>query len=335
MGSPSVCVVVLNWNGTEDTLACLRSVERLQYPNFSVLVVDNGSSRESLGALRAGLGTWTLLENGANLGFALGNNRGIEWALERGAEYVFLLNNDTVVDPACLKALVEVAESEPSVGIVGAVNFYFSKPDVIWYSGGMVDWRTGIMWDPTHEKTRDQLDGIPADWRTGEPWNPICEKTRDELDGIPPLRSVDHVAGSALLIKAPVIREIGLMDPRYFSYYEEAEWCIRAKRRGYRVLASLDARIWHKVSGSTSSFVHYLMVRNRGLFMLKNCPRRYLPVFLFRHFRSCLREARQAFRAGRRAEGIVTLIALRDFVLARFHEGSIERVQRLVPGVGC
>lgn len=309
--SPSVCVVVLNWNGTEDTLECLRSVERLQYPNFSVLVMDNGSSRESLDALRAGLGTATLLENGANLGFALGNNRGIEWALDRGAEYVFLLNNDTVVDSACLGTLVEVAESDPAVGIVGAVNFYLSRPDVIWYSGGIVDWRSGTLWDPTSEKTLAQLNGIPS------------------------IREVDDVAGSSLLIRASVVREIGLMDPRYFMYYEETEWCVRAKRRGYHVVASLDAKIWHKVSGSAGPLARYFMIRNRGLFMLRNCPRRRLPLSLFRYFRSHLREARQAFRSGRRAEGIVTLIALRDFVLARFHEGSIEKIREMMAGVPC
>ncbi len=308
--SPSVCVVILNWNGTEDTLACLRSVERLQYPNFFVLVVDNRSRRESLDALRAGLGTATLLENGANLGFARRNNRRIEWALERGAEYVFLLDDDTVVDPACLTALVEIAQHDASVGIVGAVNFYLSKPDVIWYSGGMVDWRTGTFWDPT------------------------CEKTLSQLGRIPSVREVDDVAGSALLIKASVVREIGLMDPRYFMYYEETDWCIRAKRRGYRVVASLDARIWHKVSGSTSSFVRYLMIRNRGLFMLKNCPRRRLPGFLLRYFRYSLQEAQQAFRSGCRAEAMITLMALRDFVLARFHEGSIEKIRELVAVAG-
>ncbi len=302
----SVCVVVLNWNGTDDTIKCLRSVERLRYPAFSVLVVDNGSRPETLGLLRAGLGTATLLENEKNLGFALGSNRGIEWALDRGAEYVFLLNNDTVVDPDCLRTLVEVAEGDPSVGIVGAVNFYLEKPDVIWYSGGMVDWRTGNVWDPT------------------------CEKTRTQLDGIPSIREVDDVAGSALLIKASVVREIGLMDPRYFLYWEETEWCIRARRRGYRVLASLDARIWHKVSGSAGPLARYFMIRNRGLFMLRHCPRHRLPGFLWRHFRAYLGEALQAFRSGNRTEGVITLIALRDFVLARFHEGSMERIRELV-----
>jgi hypothetical protein len=304
-------VIVLNWNGTEDTLACLRSVERLDYPAFSILVVDNGSRPETLGQLQAGLGTATLLENGSNLGFALGNNRGIEWALERGAEYVFLLNNDTVVDPDCLTALVEVAQRDASVGIVGAVNFYVSRPDVIWYSGGRVDWRTAAFSDPTSEKTFGQLNGVPS------------------------VREVDDVAGSALLIKASVIRKIGLMDPRYFMYFEESEWCLRAKRNGYRVMASLDAKVWHKVSGSAGPLARYFMVRNRGLFMLKNCPRRYLPTSVFRHFRSCLGEARQAFRSGRRAEGIVTLIALRDFVLARFNEGSINRIRELTAGVRC
>jgi hypothetical protein len=299
---PSVWVIVLNWNGTEDTLACLRSVERLDYPAFSVLVVDNGSRPETLGRVRAGLGTATLLENGSNLGFALGNNRGIEWAVDRGAEYVFLLNNDTVVDPGCLATLVEIAESDPSVGIVGAVNFYLSRPDVIWYSGGIVDWRSGTLWDPTSEKTLAELNGIPS------------------------VREVDDVAGSSLLIRASVIREIGLMDPRYFMYYEETDWCLRAKRRGYRVVACLDGRIWHKVSGSAGPAARYFMVRNRGLFMLKNCSRRHLPGFLWRHFRSCLGEARQAFRSGRRAEGMATLIALRDFALARFDKGSIDRI---------
>jgi len=307
----SACIVVLNWNGTEDTLGCLRSVERLQYPNFSVLVVDNGSSRESLDALLGGLGTATLLENGANLGFALGNNRGIEWALARGTEYVFLLNNDTVVDPGCLSALVEIAERDSSVGIVGAVNFYVSRPDVIWYSGGRVDWRTAAFSDPTSEKTFGQLNGVPS------------------------VREVDDVAGSALLIKGSVIRKIGLMDPRYFMYFEESEWCLRAKRNGYRVMASLDAKIWHKVSGSAGQLARYFMVRNRGLFILKNCPRWRIPASLWRHLRFSFREANQAFRSGRWLEGFITLVALRDFAIGRFNQGSMQRIQKMVATTTC
>ena len=116
MNPPSISIVVLNWNGRDDTLACLESVERISYPNFRVIVVDNGSADNSVAAIRAAFPKVELIETHANLGFSGGNNVGIKRALEHGADYVLLLNNDTVVDPGLLDAFAATAKRLPDAG---------------------------------------------------------------------------------------------------------------------------------------------------------------------------------------------------------------------------
>ena len=135
-------VVILNWNGRDDTLACLESVARIDYPNFRVIVADNGSSDGSVDAIRRAYPDVHLIENHANLGFAAGNNSAIAHALESGAEFVFLLNNDTVVDPAILSAFVDAAERMPDGGVFGAKIYYYGDKQKLWYAGGYWDAET-------------------------------------------------------------------------------------------------------------------------------------------------------------------------------------------------
>src|SRR5436190_7401977 len=137
--APSVAVIVLNWNGRDDTLACLESLAGLNYDNFQVMVVDNGSTDGSVGAIRPRFPGVEIIETGRNLGFAEGNNVGIRLALDRGMDYVFLLNNDTVVDPSLLSELVAAAERCPEGGIFGAQILYHSDPLKIWFAGARWD----------------------------------------------------------------------------------------------------------------------------------------------------------------------------------------------------
>src|SRR5712691_2717467 len=138
MSSPHVAVVVLTWNGEDDTLACLASLGRVEYDNLSVVVVDNGSADRTVLRVRTEFPEVAVLETGANLGFAAGNNVGIQHALDRGAEYVFLLNNDTEVDPELIRHLVDAAEPDASAGVLGPKVFFFSHRDRLWYAGGWV-----------------------------------------------------------------------------------------------------------------------------------------------------------------------------------------------------
>src|SRR5689334_13312211 len=133
--SPSVSVVLLNWNGWKDTIPCVESLRQLGYANVQIVVVDNASTDESEERIRAACPDVTLLQSGANRGFAGGNNVGIRYALEHSADYVWLLNNDTLVRPNTLSALVARAESDPRIGFVGSKILYASRPDLVWYAG--------------------------------------------------------------------------------------------------------------------------------------------------------------------------------------------------------
>lgn len=244
-GKPRVEIVVLNWNGCEDTRACLASLEQVDYPAFHVTVVDNGSTDGSPALLRARFPEVTVLETGENLGFAGGNNVGLRCALDRGAGYALLLNNDTEVAPDFLRRMVEVAEADPRVGMVGPTIYYYDHPEVIWSAGGAIDWRWGRTW----------MVGLD-------------EPDRGQFGTEP--RAVDFVTGCAMLVRREVMERVGLLDERFFLYYEEVEWCVRARRAGFAVLHVPTARIWHKIPAdgrSDSPRVHYYMSRNRLLFL--------------------------------------------------------------------
>jgi len=240
-----VCVILLNWNDSHETLACLASLRTVTYPSFQVVVVDNGSVDDSVATIRAHYPEATVLEAGSNLGFTGGNNLGLRWALEHDADYALLLNNDTVLTPDFVTEIVAAAETDPSVAIVSPIILYDSAPDTLWSAGGSIDWRRGSA----------EMIGLNAPY-TGQ----YGEAPYD----------VDFITGCAFLIKAPVMRAIGLLDERFFIYYEDTEWCVRARRAGYRVVVTPRARIWHKISPvarEASPRVHYLMTRNRLLFL--------------------------------------------------------------------
>lgn len=221
MVDPKVAVILLNWNNKGDTLECIESLKRVTYPNFEVLVVDNGSSDDSVSSIRAAYPDVTLIENKANLGFTGGNNVGIRQALANGADYVLLLNNDTVVDPAFLDKLVQVMESDPSIGIAGPKMYYYSEPRRIWCTGGKVN-----------------------HWR-GEAWN----LGNDEIDvgNFDKLTDVDFMNGCALIVTRKVLEDIGMLHEPMFCYFEENDFCARAKKHGYRIVYVPASKIWHWV----------------------------------------------------------------------------------------
>jgi len=242
---PLVSIIVLNYNGREDTLACLRSLEHLTYHNVNVVVVDNASSDGSEAAIRAAYPTLTFIQTGANLGFTGGNNVGIRHALENGADYVLLLNNDTIVAPDFISVMVEVMEQNPEVGVAGPMIYYFSAPETIWSAGGKIDWTRGLT----------SMIGVN-------------EEDKSQY-GLSP-RQTDFVTGCALMAKRAVWEKAGLLDDKFFMYYEETEWCVRATRAGYKIMLIPAAMIWHKISleaRATSPRTYYYMTRNRLLFL--------------------------------------------------------------------
>jgi GT2 family glycosyltransferase len=243
--SRKVGVILVNWNGKQDTLACLRSLSQLKYADYDIIVVDNGSEDGSVEAIKASFPQIALLEMGENLGFVGGNNQGISYALEHNAAFILLLNNDTEVAPDFLDIMVKVLADAPQTGIVGPLIYYFDPPNVIWSAGGEIDWRRGST----------TMIGINEDDNGQFGQSPF---------------PVDFVTGCALLIKRDVLEKIDLLEPKFFAYYEETEWCVRAARAGFQILTVPQAKIWHKISPAkreASPLVHYYMTRNRLLFL--------------------------------------------------------------------
>jgi len=240
---PEVAVIVLNWNGRDDTLACLESLRAVDYVNYRVLVVDNGSTDGSVDAIRQLFPDVRLVETGRNLGFAEGNNVGIRLALQEGADYVFLLNNDTVVAPSLLRELVSAAARCPEGGVFTARILYHAEPERIWSAG--------VRWLDARMEFRH-----------------IQDDAENSIDARG-VASTDYACGCALFARSSVFRSVGLLDPKFFLTYEETDFCYRARRAGIPSYYVQSAVLWHKVSvsfgGSESPLIKYFITRNRLL----------------------------------------------------------------------
>jgi GT2 family glycosyltransferase len=223
--SPRIAVIVLNWNRRVDTLECLDSLARQTYLNYYVIVIDNGSTDGSVGSIQANFPDAIVVTNSSNLGYAEGNNIGIGLALNDAADYVLLLNNDTVVDPTLLEQLVRVAETSEQVGAVGAKILYYSDRERIWSAGSVLNYTETV----TRLRGYRQID-------------------RGQFDRI---EEVECISGCAMLLRRSAIEAVGVLD-RLFSpaYFEDTDWCLRARQRGYRILYAPAAKVWHKVSMS-------------------------------------------------------------------------------------
>ncbi len=226
--APRVAAVVLNYNGREVTLQTLASLRRLDYTSFDVVVVDNGSTDGSAAAVADGFPYVTQLRVEVNQGIAHGLNVGMRWALARDYDYVLILNNDIEADPAMLDELIRVGESDPRIGCVGPKTYYYWDRRRIWSAGGRIRFREAV----TGERGMGELDRGQFD-EAGE---------------------VDYVNGCAALLRASALREVGLFDPLYFVSCEDADWCTRMKRRGWRCWYAPRAVLWHMVSHTTGGY---------------------------------------------------------------------------------
>ena len=244
--SPKVIIILLNWNGVKDTLECLSSLKEVSYPNFQTVVIDNGSKDDSVESIRAAYPKLPLLKTGSNLGFAGGNNLGIEWALRHRADWILLLNNDTTVAPDFLNAFLKATKEKPHGGIFGAKILKYSDPDIIDHLGGFWEEKTGEFISPT----------------SGQTDHPYFEMQR-----------ADYVCGAALMMKRLVPETIGLLEPKFFLFWEETDYCFRAQKAGFEVWTAPCAKIWHKVSSSFTGgkpHMHYFWWRSRLLWIQRN-----------------------------------------------------------------
>lgn len=249
--SLSVFIVIVNWNGLADTLECLESLRHLEYSNFEILLVDNASADNSVETIRGIYPSVRILANSGNLGFTGANNVGIRHALENGAAYVWILNNDTVVDRHALSLLVEAAERDRGIGILGSKIYYSSEPNVISFAGATIDWARGT----SGHIGRGEVD-------------------RGQYDRV---SDVDRVSGCSMLVKKEVCETVGLFDEAFFLFVEDVDWCVRAKRSGFRCVFVPSSVVWHKEGSSIrkveqSRLFSYYNTRNFLLLIKKTFP---------------------------------------------------------------
>ena len=304
--TPQVTIIVLNWNGLNDTLECLKSLSHLDYHRYEVVVVDNASTDGSVPAIRAHYPDVAVLETGENLGYTGGNNVGMRYALARGADYVLLLNNDTVVDPKIVERLVTFAESNPAAGIVGPKQYFFDRPNVIAGTGSVIDWQRATIKHLRREEV--ESEDRPSD------------------SDVP--RMVDFMDGCAVCVRRKFIEEVGGLDEWYhLGGYEDADWGVRAAARGYQVWNVPGATVWHRISaaaGIGSPLTTYYMTRNASLFFWRYAPgyRRWFCVlhivlqtlWIVAAWTLKPKYQTETFRRKRTAN----LLALRDFFIGRF-----------------
>ncbi|RJQ25328.1 glycosyltransferase family 2 protein [Candidatus Parcubacteria bacterium] len=276
MDMKKVAIVTLSYNNEKDTAECIESINNLNTSTFdlSVIVVDNGSNskfnpsakiRARIQNSKLNKGQLNIIRSEENLGFAEGNNIGIRYSLEEGAEYILLLNNDTLIDKNLIVELIKTIESSDKIGIV-VPKIYFApgyefhkdryeekeKGKVIWYAGGEIDWKNVI----GHHRGVDEVDHNQFD------------KTEE----------TEFATGCCMLIKKEVFEKIGAFDKNYYLYYEDSDFSERTKKAGYKILFNPKAIVWHKNAGSAggsgSKLQDYYITRNRILFSIKYAPLR-------------------------------------------------------------
>lgn len=295
-----ISIVIVNWNGGRDTVDCLQSLSKLHIKSFSleIVVVDNASTDDSLERISKILPLQAvkvhLIRNKENLGFTGGNNAGIEYAYNNNAQFTLLLNNDTTVHPDLLLSLIDADRKNnaiigPKIYFTPQYEYHKDKYEptergkVIWFAGGLIDWNNIY----TSHRGVDEVDHGQYN---------IMQET-------------SFVSGCCMLIPRSIIDSIRLLDDKYFMYFEDVDYCIRAKQNNFQVLYQPQGIIWHKnaqSSGKSGSTLHeYYQTRNRMLFGMQYAP-----------FRTRLALIKESIKF--MAKGGVKKKAVVDFYLRRF-----------------
>lgn len=259
--APLVFIVVLNWNGWCDTLECLDSLRQLDYPNFRVVVVDNGSSDDSVRQIRLANPDIMSLQTGSNLGYAGGNNIGIQYALDHSADYIWLLNNDTAVEPDALMHLVARMKQRPEAGICGSTLIYFHNRNQVQALGG---------------STYNRWLGWNKHIGEGFAVVNIRHIKQDAIES-----RLHYIVGASMLVSREFVQDIGLMCTDYFLYCEEIDWAVRAKSR-YALAYAAKSIVYHKEGSSAggtnldknrkSRVADFYSLRSRILFTKRHFP---------------------------------------------------------------
>ncbi len=250
-------VIVLNWNGKDDLLRCIGSLDPLLSAQFSVLVVDNGSTDGSTDALRQRFSGVELLALEGNLGYAGGNNAGFRHAMQKNPEYVVFLNNDTVVAPDAVARLTAVLRDDSEAGIAVPEILYMDDPDRIWYAGGEVWLGLGLV---RHVGIR--------------------QPDRGQYDA---RRDTGYATGCCIAMRSRDFRQLGGFDERFGMYCEDVDLSLRVRSAGFSVVYEPAARVWHRVSAAYggSLKLRKLLAKSRAMLLLMAKHRRWSGIVLY------------------------------------------------------
>jgi hypothetical protein len=278
MSSPAVCIAITVWNQVDFTMRCLASVSALDYPEFDVLLVNNGSTDDTVARVRQQFPQVTIIDLPQNYGPTVGFNTGLRHGLEQGYPFVFLLNNDTTLAPDCLRRLIAAFDAGADVGMVMPKIFYAADPQRIWSVGG----RRNRLTLEVSRPGQDALDG------------PRWQEAGD----------LDDVPGCAVVYRRELLADVGLLDEAYYLYYEDTDFALRVRRAGWRIRLAPDAHLWHAVSassgGSHAPRERYWMARSSVLFFRRHARGWRLLFVLPWRFASALRWSVRLLRAGQR-----------------------------------
>jgi hypothetical protein len=221
---PCVSVCILNWNGKELTRDCLESFKHVTYPDYKLLIVDNGSTDSSVEYFKQNYPQVELLALPENRGFAGGNNAGFQRIQDHGSKYVIFLNNDTMIDPHFIEHLIRPLEDDSQVGITVPKIYYADDPERIWYAGGKVNLWLGII---AHRGIRE-MDGVAYS---------LSEET-------------DYATGCCFCIRTELFTALGGFNESYTMYGEDVDLSLRARANGKMIIYVPQAKVWHRVSAS-------------------------------------------------------------------------------------
>ena len=252
-------IILVNYNGAKYNKECIDSIKKSTYKNYEIIVVDNNSRDNSVELLKRDFSDLTIIESKENLGFSGGNNLGIEYALKDGCDFVLLLNNDTKIENNMLENMINVSIKN-GFAVISPKIYYYDNKDTIWSAGAKMFWKRGI----------PSQNGI----------NKIDNGEYNSLE------EVDIATGCCLLIHKKIIERVGLLSLEYFLYYEDTDYIMRVRNKGFKVLYDPNSVMYHKVSASTGgeeseNYIYY-NTRNRLIFNNKfNSKNKiyYMPYF--------------------------------------------------------
>ena len=282
----SVFAIVLCHNGVNLTLNCLASLKSQDFPDLRIIVVDNDSQDDTVTQVQHEYPDAILIQTKENLGYTGGNNIGIKAAIEHNANFIFLLNNDTILATNCVSELASTLMENPQASVVGPMIYTWESWDLISSAGGVIDWQYA---DATNLGAGDKDTGqFPA-------------------------QKVDFLNGCGLMVRSTAVENAGLLDDRYFMYWDEIEWCQRIRKSGGELLFQPAARMQHRATIETSDLspiTLYYITRNRFLFFAQHAPSNLKIISIWHALYGCLKGIYLHRKVGRYKHASATLLAI-------------------------